>query len=298
MYNLILAKTFAGTWNVSNLTTAGRVSLSKIDKNSARVALTSSMKGAFDLVLGRPADKGGAVILPLNTHDLKVTRGEYKAPTTYTASMKVDAIDDLGEVSLVITKKGIPFNERATWTISFPVVKTMSPAEMAQEIVDRVNASTSAHGIEAAVDETTDDDFTLTFEATEPAVSYTIQGADLLLGYSAEVSTDGVEGYGTVDQIKKIASMAAADAGFEYTYQDGATLLYPEYPLNPLRAEDSADEGFTVITIRCGEPRATKTHDEVVYQTVFVVFPSSADVDSFVELLTAVGELTSERTNE
>ena len=41
--------------------------------------------------------------------------------------------------------------------------------------------------------------------------------------------------------ITDLAIKAAADAGIEYTYQDAGELIYPDFPLNPLAQDDSAD---------------------------------------------------------
>lgn len=300
MYNLIFAKSYSSEWSADNLTAAGRVSLSAIDPTSKRAAVPEGFKGAFDLVLGRANDKGGAVILPLHTHALRITHGDYQAPKTYAATLTISATDQVGEVSVVITKKGVAFNERNNWTVSFPVKGTITLSDMADKIVAGINAATSSHGLAATKGTVTEDSAVINLEASKEGVSYSVQGADLLSGVKASVVTDGVDGFGTLEQIKKIASMAAADAGFEYTFKDGADLLYPQYPFNPLRAEDEEDEGFSVVTIRCGEPRLAKTHDEVVYQTVFVVFPTSAAeseyVKTFVDDLKKIGRLASENS--
>ena len=297
MYNLIFAKDFSSEWAAANLTTAGLVSFSKIGLSGAREAVAEGYKGAFDLVLGRANADGGPVILPLHTHALKITHGDYSAPTTFNATLTVNAIDEIGDVTVVIAKKGIPFNERSTWTANFPIKKTMSPSDMAYEIAKRINAASSSHGLTAEVTDSTDEYFEITFTAEKAGDDYKIYGADLLSGIEAEVNTDGASGFGSLEMVKRIASMAAADAGFEYTFKDGADLLYPNYPFDPLKGASAENKGFSVITIRCGEPRATKTTDEIVYQTVFVVFPTDnkAKASSLVDVLKTVGTLTSQR---
>lgn len=295
MFNLILGKTVVTSeYAAADLTTDGRVSLSAVDKTGARVRTSATTKGAFDLILGRSAANGGPVILPLNTHALKVTRGDYIAQATFVATMQFSELDIVDEATLVITKKGVPFNERASWTASFPVREVMTGAQVATKIAAEVNKGTNSHGIVASV--STD---TVTFTAVNAGDDYTIQGADLLLGLNATVTTAPGIAYGSLEQLKEIASKAAADAGFEYTYQDGADLLYPKYPFNPLAQADASDGGFTVVTIRCGEPRAAKTHDEVVYQTVFVVFATAdkAQATTLVTELAKMGDVVSEHVN-
>lgn len=297
MYNLIFAKDFSSEWATANLSTAGLVSFSKIGLSGAREAVAAGYKGAFDLVLGRANADGGPVILPLHTNALKITHGDYSAPTTFEAILTVNAIDEIGDVTVVIAKKGVPFNERSTWTANFPIKKTMSPSDMADEIVKRINAASSSHGLTAEVTTSTNEYFEITFTAEKAGDDYKIYGADLLSGIEAEVITDCIDGFGSLEMVKRIASMAAADAGFEYTFKDGADLLYPNYPFDPLKGASAEDKGFSVITIRCGEPRATKTTDEVVYQTVFVVFPTDNKLkaSALVDVLKTVGTLTSQR---
>ena len=229
---------------------------------------------------------------------MKITHGDYSAPTTFTATLTVPAIDEIGDVTVVIAKKGVPFNERGTWTANFPIKKTMSPSDMADEIVKRINAASYSHGLKAVKTSASDETgFVLTLTAEKAGDDYKVYGADLLSGIEAVVTTAVTGGFGSLEMVKQIASMAAADAGFEYTFKDGADLLYPNYPFDPLKGASAEDKGFSVITIRCGEPRDTKTTDEVVYQTVFVVFPTDnkAKASSLVDVLKTVGTLTSQR---
>jgi len=298
MFNLILGKTVVtSAYAAADLTTDGRVSLSAIDKNGARVRTSATTKGAFDLILGRSNANGGPVVLPLNTHELKITRGDYIAPTTFEATLTVPAIDEIGDITVVVAKKGVSFNERNTWTANFPIKKTMSPSDMADELVKRINAASASHGLTAVKTSASDEDgFVLTLTAEKAGDNYKVYGADLLSGIEAEVTTAVAGGFGSLEMIKRIASMAAADAGFEYTFKDGADLLYPKYPFNPLAQADATDGGFTVVTIRCGEPRAAKTHDEIVYQTVFVIFATAdkAQAATLVTELAKMGDVVNE----
>ena len=78
--------------------------------------------------------------------------------------------------------------------------------------------------------------------------------------------------YGSAVYVADLADKAAADAGFEYTYDEGVD-FYPGYHLNPLAQPNAEDTGFDIFTIRCAEPRDVKTRDEVVHQIVQVAFP-------------------------
>ena len=82
-----------------------------------------------------------------------------------------------------------------------------------------------------------------------------------------------------------MATKAAADAGIEYTYQDPATLIYPDYPLNPLTQPDSADVGYTVFTLKFAEPREMKTVDQTINQIVQIALPTGAAAIAKVETI-------------
>ena len=62
----------------------------------------------------------------------------------------------------------------------------------------------------------------------------------------------------------------------EYTFYTWTQNLYPNYPLNPLKAADATDTGFTIFTLKFSEPREVKTRDEVVNQIIQVIFPTGA----------------------
>ena len=80
--------------------------------------------------------------------------------------------------------------------------------------------------------------------------------------------------------IKDLFAKAAADAGYEYTYDNFD--IYPGYDFNPLKQADAVDTGFDVFTLRFAEPRVMGTHEEDVYQIIQVVFPTNATgVDAF-----------------
>ena len=101
----------------------------------------------------------------------------------------------------------------------------------------------------------------------------------MLNGYLFGISRVNVNFSLVVGWVKVIdlANKAAADAGFEYTYQEAGELVRPHYPLNPLEVSDAADKGFTIFTLSFAEPRDVKTWDEVINQIVQVAFPTGAE---------------------
>lgn len=224
------------------------------------------------LVLGRAADDGGPVVLPIFKNNFSYVKGEYQAATTFKATVVIEAPTKIGEYSLIVVKKGQQFNYRNKWTATVLVTDVMmTSAELAQALTDQINNNTIGHGCTASVSSAT-----ITIDANEKGVDYDIVGADWLMGQTVTISAAGIPAYGDAAYVTDLANKAAADAGFEYTFYTWTRNLYPNYPLNPLRADDAVDKGYTIFTLRFAEPRDVKTRDEVVNQIIQVVFPTGA----------------------
>ena len=253
--------------SMNDLGVTGKLTFSYV-KAGSRVGLDEDCKGKFDVILGRANADGGPVSLPLHMNSLKVAGAEFKANTTFVATVTCADVDDIGDITLLITKCGMQFNERATWTANFHITTEMTGAQIATKLVSLINANTQAHGIVATVASNV-----VTLTAQESGVEYDVKVTDLLSGATVSVTTHGKEGRGLdPKRLAVIASKAAADAGIEYTFQDGAELLYPTYPFNP--ANQAALTGsYDMLVIGCGEPRDFKTTEETVHQVVTIVAP-------------------------
>lgn len=224
------------------------------------------------LVLGRATDDGGPVVLPIFKNNFSYVKGEYQAATTFKATVVIEAPTKIGEYSLIIVKKGMQFNYRNKWTATVLVSDvTMTAAELAQALANQINNNTAGHGCVASVSTAT-----ITIIAQEKGKDYDVVGADWLMGQAVTISATGIPAYGDAAYVTDLANKAAADAGFEYTFYTWTRNLYPNYPLNPLRAADAEDKGYTIFTLRFAEPRDVKTRDEVVNQIIQVAFPTGA----------------------
>lgn len=282
--------TFSGatSGSMNDLGVKGKLTFSYLDGTGSRTALTSSCKGKFDVILGRPKENGGPVVLPLHMNECKVAGVEYNPGTTFAATVTCQAIDEVGDITLLITKKGVPFNERASWTVNEHVTKAMTNAQVAALIAKGVNANKNYHGLVATVSGNV-----ITLNASEPTVDYTIQATDLLETATVAVTTPVKDCRGLdAKKVALLASKAAADAGFEYTYQDGAELIYPEYPFNPNGGVLTGS--FDMLVINCAEPRDFKTHEETVHQQVTIVMPHATGtgtgfINSMYQALVAAG---------
>lgn len=230
------------------------------------------IKGYGQIVMGRASKDGGPIIIPFYNKDFSYSKSTYSAAKTFTAKFTVPEPVIMCDHTVIFTKKGIQFNERSNWAASIHVFKDTETAEqVAAKIANYVNNNTATLGLTAAVSTAT-----VTVTATEPAVDYEITMADALSGTTVTYTTRGEIGIADAEAIKKMANMAAADAGFEYTYMDDVHYLYPNYPLNPNTGTNTTDAGYTVYTLRFAVPRDVKTRDELVHQIVQIAIPTGA----------------------
>lgn len=228
--------------------------------------------GYGQIVMGRASKDGGPIIIPFYNKDFSYSKSTYSAAKTFTAKFTVPEPVIMCDHTVIFTKKGIQFNERSNWPASIHVFKDTETAEqVAAKIANYVNNNTATLGLTAAVSTAT-----VTVTATEPAVDYEITMADALSGTTVTYTTRGEIGIADAEAIKKMANMAAADAGFEYTYMDDVHYLYPNYPLNPNTGTNTTDAGYTVYTLRFAVPRDVKTRDELVHQIVQIAIPTGA----------------------
>ena len=225
------------------------------------------------LVLGRPSADGGPIVLPIFKNNFSFVKGIYSAATKFTAEVTIPTPTKIGDYSLIIVLKGAKFNERNKWTAMVHVKDvSITPAKLAEELTKTINNNSVGSGVKAEVSEAK-----ITITADKPGINYAVLGADELFDISVNVTAEGISAYGDANYVKDLADKAAADAGFEYTYRDAYYYLYPNYPINPLKAKDVEDTGFTIFTLRFAEPRNVKTRDEVVNQIIQVAFPTGAD---------------------
>ena len=228
--------------------------------------------GYGQIVMGRASKDGGPIIIPFYNKDFSYSKSTYSAAKTFTAKFTVPEPVIMCDHTVIFTKKGIQFNERSNWTASIHVFKdTETAGQVATKIANYINNNTATLGLTATVSTAT-----VTVTATKSAVDYEITMADALSGTTVTYTTRGEIGIADAEAIKKMANMAAADAGFEYTYMDDVHYLYPNYPLNPNAQPDAADAGYTVYTLRFAVPRDVKTRDELVHQIVQIAIPTGA----------------------
>lgn len=242
------------------------------------------------LVLGRKAEHGGPVVLPLYKNNFSFSKMAYAQASTFNVNFVVPSAVKVGDYTLMVVAKGKKFNERNKWTAMVHVVdNTMTAANVAKALADGINANPES-GVTATVSSAT-----ITIKAATAGIDFEVIGADNLMGMSTvdkntgitengvTVTARGEAGQADANYVADLAAKAAADAGFEYTYRDAVVDLYPNHPLNPLAQPNSTDAGYVVFTLRFAEPRAVATTDEVVNQIVQVAFPTGASAISTFE---------------
>lgn len=224
------------------------------------------------LIVNRSVNKGGHVVIPIYKNKFSYVEGVYQAGKVFKQVFTIPAPTTIGEYSMIVALKGVGFNQRNKWTASVYVKDVNKTAnELAKALAKAINNNTAGSKVTATVSEAT-----LTIDGQVVGMDYEVIPADLLTGLAATSTQKGEAAYGDAQYIIDLANKAAADAGFEYTYQEAGELMRPHYPLNPLEVSDAADKGFTIFTLSFAEPRDVKTRDEVVNQIVQVAFPTGA----------------------
>lgn len=258
-----------------DLVPAGAIGLFYM-KDGATTAVTAadaaSVKAKmFQLVLGRDSAKGGPVILDIHKNNFEYSKMTAEAAVKFKAEFTVGDITEMEDHSVIFVKKGVKFNERANWTATVhATLGKETPEYVAEQIAKFVNDNPTL-GLTA-----TAAGAKVTVEAVVAGPDYEVVPADGLYGVKVTYTNHGKTGQGTVAHIKDLALQAAADAGFRDTYQDDVTLLYPNYPYDPMRSTAATEPTFVVYTLRFAVPRAVKTRDEVVNQIVQIAVPTGA----------------------
>lgn len=234
------------------------------------------------IFLGKEDAKGGDVIVPIYKNNFSFTKMVYQAADAYTGKFTIPAPTVGDDLTVVVVKKGVQFNERNKWTATMRVKDGQDASACAKELAEQLN-NNPASGVKAVAANAG-----ITITAVNKGEDYKIALGDDLFGV-AVTETPAVTPLADANYIKDLAMKAAADAGIEYTYQNPANLIYPGYPLNPLAQPDSVDAGYTVFTLKFAEPRKMKTVDQSINQIVQIALPmDAAAIDKVETILKAI----------
>lgn len=285
MRQFILAKTFQATTANLDALADGAVGVYDLSAGIPKQltysssVVTNAIKSAGCLAVGTAS---GTITIPLHANKFSFVEGAYVAGAKFSQKIIIVKRGTIGDYTVIVAKKGQPCNERYKWTASYHVFDPdMTADDIAANLAKEINASCAGAGVSAAVATNV-----ITVSGSEIGVDYSIVLADNANLSTLSALTSGKKAMFDAEAIKDMYMNAAADAGVEYTYQDGTSLIYPNYPL---RQDAAMSAGYKVITLKFAEPRAVGTTDEVVNQVVQVAFPSTYDTTSFKAVLGAIG---------
>ena len=232
------------------------------------------------IYLGKSDAKGGKLVVPIYKNNFSYSKMVYAASTQYTGNFTIADVVAGSDYTVVVVKKGVGFNERNKWTATVRAKAADTVDTIAAALASQITANVGA-GVTAAASAGK-----VTVTAKEKGVDYELTLGDDLFG-TAVTQTHATAAVADAKYITDLAIKAAADAGIEYTYQDAGELIYPDFPLNPLAQDDSADTGFTVYTIRFAEPREMKTVDQSINQIVQIAVPTGTDTIATIDKILA-----------
>lgn len=274
MRQFILADKLAYPSDVRSMT-AGQVGITYLEDGVETLvqdaATAAKIKGRANILWKNPNTKLGQIVYPIFKKNFTYSKGTYTATdNTFAAELTIGTPEAYQDYSIIVVKKGLKFNERNKWTSTVHTGANPTADDVASKLANHINANSQGNGVKAVAA-----DAKITITALEAGKDYEIVPADGLMGTNVTVNKRGIPAYGDAAYVADLAKKAAADAGFEYTYNDFEG-LYPAYPLNPLAQADKADTGFTIYTLRFAEPREMKTRDEVVHQIIQIAYPTGS----------------------
>lgn len=240
------------------------------------------------LVMGMGSDK--PAITSLHKNHFSYSKAVSSAATQFSVAITIPAPAFIGDYTVIIAKKGVPFNERNKWTVTHYVKDTSITADaLAAVLVEQINNQGSGVTASKATVSTTT---TLTITGPADGTDYEVLVTDFLSDSGAVIATPthGAKAFLDEAHIIDLARQAAANDGFRDTYMDGAAAIYSSYPIDKAKKDLGVSYGVTLFTLRFAEPRDMKTRDEVVHQIVQIAVPykaASTEGDS-VAALTAV----------
>ena len=250
----------------------------------------------MQIVIGA-TDKEGVkrpVVIPFYNNHLSYTVTNYRAGVAKEVIVDLHAPVSVGEHSIIIAKKGVPFNERNKYTFSYYVKDSnVTLKKLFDELTKAINKCTDSTGFTSYENETADDYIAMGISSLDPSVDFEVLLADELMnnGSTVATGTEFVSAIGDKKMIMDLYNKHIADRGINDTYLDGAAVLYPNYPAD--RGSASYAEKYDILNLRFAVPRNVKTRDEVVHQIVQIAFPRNnnnrnAQLVSLIDVLNSM----------
>lgn len=261
---------------------AGAVALVGIADDGAKTLVTAAnvadyLKKPINLVTVTSHEGTKELYYPLVANNFTYSKSVYAAATKYTSKLTIAEATPFVDYSVIVAKKGVKFNERNKWTATIHSGSADTVTTIAEKLVKHINANTYGSGMTAS-----NAAGVITFTAEKEGVDYEIIPADALMGVALTAVTSGIPAINDTAAIKDMMMKAAADAGFEYTYNDFEG-IYPALGGGLLDNIAGNAGGYTVFTLRFTEPRKVGTRNDFVNQIVQIAYPTGAAAISTVE---------------
>lgn len=230
----------------------------------------------LNLVLKRTDAEGGDILYPIYPKDFTWNVADGTAEGAKASQFKVViTVTDVNpylDYSVIFTKKGKLFNERANWTATVHTTASSTKETVAAEIAKFVNNNSNTLGLKATVDAAV-----VTVIGPATGEDYAVTAADELPKSAVAKPTAGKTAFMDAAMVQDLMAKCAADMGYEYTEESDG--IYPNYPF---KVESGK---YKVYTLRFTEPRLMGTREEAVYQIVQVAFPNTATLTGWEDAL-------------
>lgn len=229
------------------------------------ISSKATLPATFAIACGRGSDKMPYNFPEITLRTLSITKSVPKAGNVYECKFTIpNTIVKGKDYTVIITKKGVSFNERNNWTATVPGDSTTG-AVVANKLTKQINANTINSGMKASVSGRV-----ITLTGVDNKQDYGVTFADELIGLEKDSETIAKAPILDKAYVEDLASRCAAGKGFNDVYPDGVT-IYPGYP------EKIEDVNYVLYTLRFANPRAaSKQVDEVVYQNLYIAVPANA----------------------
>ena len=247
MRQFILAKDYG--------TAAGQVSVVET-KEGENVGL--------NLVLHRAPADGGDILYPIYPKDFTYNVASAASAVQFKVVITVPDVEPYLDYTVIFTKKGKLFNERANWTATVHTTAADTKDSVAKKIGDYVKNNFNTLGLTSQVAANV---ITITGPAT--GEDFAVTAADELPRTAIGKPTVGKTAFMDAAMVEDLMAKCAADMGYEYTEESDG--IYPKYPFKVDATR------YVVFTLRFTEPRLMGTREEAVYQIIQVALPDNAE---------------------
>lgn len=231
------------------------------------------------------ADAIGQQSYPIYKNNFSYVKSEYVAGTVYSGDFTLTTVTPGLTYTAIVVKKGVKFNERNKYSAVVLAKDGDDVSSIAKQITELINANKDFLNVTA-----TPSAGKVTVAGNTKGEDFEIIMADDAIGLTVN-QTHATIPMNDAKAIQDMFIKAAADAGYNSTYDD--FIYRNNYPLNPLKAADSADVGFTVFTLKFAEPRTSKTMDVAINQIIQVAFPTGgSSIATFETVCKALAGIT------